>query len=101
MSRTAMVDATTPSIRIPGAVLDECRVCHQRVTDFEEGGYERSNGQRGHFECDRGITYRVLDLNARKTIARGLSWGQAHQLIEQGRAADPAARFDIRTEIAS
>ena len=46
-------------------------------------------------------TYRVLDLNARKTIASGLSWGQAHQLIEQGRAADPAARFDIRTEIAS
>jgi hypothetical protein len=44
-------------------------------------------------------TYRVLDLNARKTIAAGLTWGQAHDLIKQGKAASAAARFDIRTEV--
>lgn len=44
-------------------------------------------------------TYRVLDLNARQTIAEGLTWGQAHDLIKQGKAASAAARFDIRTEV--
>lgn len=43
-------------------------------------------------------TYRVLDLNSRKTIATGLTWGQAHDLMKQGRAADQQARFDMRTE---
>lgn len=55
----------------------------------------------GAFERQQTSTYRVLDLNARKTIASGLTWGQAHELIEQGRAADQQARFDIRTEVAS
>lgn len=44
-------------------------------------------------------TYRVLDLNRRKTIASGLTFWQAHELIKQGKAADQQARFDIRTEI--
>ena len=43
-------------------------------------------------------TYRVLDLNTRKTVATGLSWARAHDYIELERAANPAARFDIRTE---
>lgn len=32
--------------------LDECRVCGQRVKDFERGGYEDESAQRGHYVCD-------------------------------------------------
>jgi hypothetical protein len=32
--------------------LDLCMVCGKVVTDFEVGGYEREDGQRGHFACD-------------------------------------------------
>jgi hypothetical protein len=48
-----------------------------------------------------GTRYRVLDLNARRTIAHGLTLGQAHDLIKQGKAANQQARFDIRTETRS
>lgn len=33
--------------------LDECRVCGQRVKDFERDGYEDEHtGQRGHYVCE-------------------------------------------------
>lgn len=32
--------------------VDRCRVCGERVADFEPGGYENEDGQRGHFACD-------------------------------------------------
>lgn len=31
--------------------LDNCEGCGQRVTDFEPGGFEQEDGQRGHFAC--------------------------------------------------
>jgi hypothetical protein len=93
---------------IQGSVLDTCQVCGQRVKDFDPDGYEADTAQRGHFTCDRtgkpapqATTYRVLDLNLRRTVQTGLTWNQAHSYIERRRAADPAARFDIRTEVAS
>jgi hypothetical protein len=42
--------------------LDNCRVCGKRVTDFERGGYEDDNGQRGHFICDSQTGQRIDDL---------------------------------------
>jgi hypothetical protein len=44
-------------------------------------------------------TYRVLDLNSRKTVATGLPFGAAHRFIERAKAANPQARFDLRTEL--
>jgi hypothetical protein len=31
--------------------LDICQGCGLKVADFEVGGFEREDGQRGHFEC--------------------------------------------------
>jgi hypothetical protein len=31
--------------------MDHCPGCGLKVRDFEEGGFENSTGQRGHFEC--------------------------------------------------
>lgn len=31
--------------------LDNCPGCGKRILDFEEGGYEAEDGQRGHYAC--------------------------------------------------
>lgn len=42
-------------------------------------------------------TVRILDLNARREIMRGISLDLAHQFIKRTRQHDPQARFDLRS----
>jgi hypothetical protein len=46
-------------------------------------------------------TVRILDLNARRTIRTGVPLWQAQNLIDAWRRENPAARFDLRSEVAS
>lgn len=36
------------------ADLDTCPGCGQRVQDYDTGGYEGEDAQRGHFACTKG-----------------------------------------------
>lgn len=40
--------------------LDHCRICGQVVTDYEPGGFERDDAQRGHHFCERAGDTSVL-----------------------------------------
>ena len=31
--------------------LDNCQGCGQRVTDYDQNGFEGDDGQRGHYTC--------------------------------------------------
>jgi hypothetical protein len=44
-------DVTTSPSQGGTRNLDECPVCHKRVLDFEDGGFEGNDGQRGHYGC--------------------------------------------------
>lgn len=49
-----------PTLR-PVVDLDRCAGCGASVGDFEAGGFEREDGQRGHFACVLEAAENYLD----------------------------------------
>jgi hypothetical protein len=73
--------------------LDNCRVCGGRITDFEPDGYERENGQRGHFSCDKAEKVRLSRRLQRLVTLRQ----HLYRLAGPGNAERMLARYDVVT----
>lgn len=56
------------------SALDCCRLCGAPVRDFERDGYEREDGQRGHFTCDAEVAPRPCNATRPETLGYQQCW---------------------------